>query len=181
MDDRYLDMTSIYLAGSSPMAAPGPAEDATVAFWNVSSAGPGIAGMESHLVSAHLGVRPRRTRRKATRERICSAAREIFLTQGYAAATVEQIALAAGVGRSTLYTHFGDKGDLLAAIADDYFGASRKSSSACLDLAPRAGKSTDGLRNLPLLCCGSVLLRCCSSASVLRSTRRPRSSGSVRK
>src|SRR4051812_18395387 len=59
-------------------------------------------------------------RRDVTRARICAAAREVFLTQGFAAATAEQIALAAGTRRSTLYNHFKDKNEILSAIADDY-------------------------------------------------------------
>jgi AcrR family transcriptional regulator len=64
---------------------------------------------------------PRKTKRERTRERVCDAAREVFLAHGYNAATVEQIAAAAGVGRSTLYTHFSDKNEILGAIADGYF------------------------------------------------------------
>ena len=62
-------------------------------------------------------------RRDVTRGRICAAAREVFLRSGYGAATLEHIALEAGLRRSTLYNHFRDKGEILAAIADDYLGA----------------------------------------------------------
>jgi AcrR family transcriptional regulator len=58
--------------------------------------------------------------REATRARICAAAREVFLAQGYAAATIEQIAAAAGTRRSTLYNHFHDKDEILAAISEAY-------------------------------------------------------------
>ena len=61
-----------------------------------------------------------RPRRDATRARICAAAREVFLKEGYAAATMEQIAARAGVRRSTLYNHFRDKNEILAAVSDDY-------------------------------------------------------------
>jgi len=63
----------------------------------------------------------RQPRRERTRERICIAAREVFLNMGFTAATAEQIALAAGVKRSTLYNHFRDKNEILAAIGEDYF------------------------------------------------------------
>lgn len=72
------------------------------------------------LVEVSKLERPRKGRRERTREKVCEAARDVFLAQGYAAATVEQIAIAAGVGRSTLYTHFADKNEILGAIADDY-------------------------------------------------------------
>jgi len=65
----------------------------------------------------------RKPRRERTRERICIAAREIFLNMGFSAATVEQIALAAGVQRSTLYNHFSDKNEILTAIGEEYFAA----------------------------------------------------------
>jgi AcrR family transcriptional regulator len=63
-------------------------------------------------------ARPRS--REATRARICAAAREVFLAEGYRAATIEQIAAAAGTRRSTLYNHFHDKDEILTAISEDY-------------------------------------------------------------
>lgn len=59
-------------------------------------------------------------RRARTRERICAAARDVFETLGYGAATMERIAEAAQIGRTTLYSHFSDKDEILGAIADDY-------------------------------------------------------------
>jgi AcrR family transcriptional regulator len=64
--------------------------------------------------------KPELRRRDATRARICAAAREVFLKGGYNAATIEQIAAAAGTRRSTLYNHFRDKNEILAAISEDY-------------------------------------------------------------
>ena len=62
----------------------------------------------------------RDARRSFTRARICAAAREVFCTQGFATATLEQIAQAAGTRRSTVYNHFRDKDEILGAIAEDY-------------------------------------------------------------
>lgn len=62
----------------------------------------------------------RKPKRERTRERICIAARDVFLSAGFGAATVEQIAVAAGTQRSTLYNHFRDKNEILAAISEDY-------------------------------------------------------------
>ena len=64
------------------------------------------------------GRRPRS--RAATRARLCAAAREVFLSRGYAHSTMEQIAEAAGTRRSTLYNHFRDKNEILAAVSEDY-------------------------------------------------------------
>ncbi len=62
----------------------------------------------------------RRARKAFTRGHICDAARQLFAQNGYAATTMEQIGKAAGAPRSTLYTHFSDKEEILDAIADDY-------------------------------------------------------------
>lgn len=67
---------------------------------------------------AVVPLRP--SRRDSTRMQIVSAAKEMFFVRGFAAPTMEQIAHAAGVQRSTLYTHFRDKEEILAAITADY-------------------------------------------------------------
>jgi AcrR family transcriptional regulator len=59
-------------------------------------------------------------RKAFARNHICAAARELFFRQGYAATTFEQIALAAGTRRTTLYSHFADKAEILRAIGEDY-------------------------------------------------------------
>ena len=65
-------------------------------------------------------AKPENPRRVATRARICEAANSLFFEKGFAAATMEQVALAADIQRSTLYLHFREKDDILAAIADDF-------------------------------------------------------------
>ncbi len=62
----------------------------------------------------------RDARRSFTRQRIAAAAREVFAQHGLQAATMEQIAAAAGTRRSTLYNHFRDKEEILAAIAQSF-------------------------------------------------------------
>lgn len=59
-------------------------------------------------------------RRAATRERICEATKALFFEQGFAGVTMEEVAQAVGIRRSTLYLHFRDKEEILAAIARDY-------------------------------------------------------------
>jgi AcrR family transcriptional regulator len=71
------------------------------------------------------GVKPRAARTRATRRRIVDAAAELFVGQGYAATTLEQIATRAGVAVQTVYFHFGNKRTVLkeavdiAAVGDD--------------------------------------------------------------
>lgn len=59
-------------------------------------------------------------RRERTRQRICEAARELFLRQGFTSTTMEEIANEADLRRSTVYNHFRDKEEILAAIGRDY-------------------------------------------------------------
>jgi len=62
----------------------------------------------------------RAARKVFTRAHICAAARQLFVENGYVATTMEQIGKLAGAPRSTLYTHFSDKEEILDAIADEY-------------------------------------------------------------
>ncbi|MCM4083787.1 TetR/AcrR family transcriptional regulator [Paractinoplanes hotanensis] len=73
-------------------------------------------------------VKPRRSRAeqtRATRRRIIAAAASQFVTHGYGATLLEQVAQEAGVAVQTVYFHFGNKRTLLkealdvAAVGDD--------------------------------------------------------------
>lgn len=55
---------------------------------------------------------------RTTRRRIIKCARELFLEQGYAAATLDQIAARAGVAVQTVYFHFGNKRTVLKEVMD---------------------------------------------------------------
>ncbi len=58
--------------------------------------------------------------RSATRARILGGAREVFGRAGFDAATMEEVAGAAGVGAATVYRHFGDKDGLVAAFLEEF-------------------------------------------------------------
>jgi TetR/AcrR family transcriptional regulator, cholesterol catabolism regulator len=65
-------------------------------------------------------LRGRRERKKrARRERIYEAARELFLEQGYAATTVAQIADTADVARTTFFNHFESKAAVLREMTGE--------------------------------------------------------------
>lgn len=55
---------------------------------------------------------------RSTRRRAVLAARELFLTRGYAATTVKEIAAAAGVSEQTVYGRIGGKAAILKAVYD---------------------------------------------------------------
>lgn len=60
----------------------------------------------------------RRERVQATRSLVLKAATRLFVSQGYLATTMGDIALAAGVAVQTLYLRFGGKAALLQACFD---------------------------------------------------------------
>ena len=55
---------------------------------------------------------------RSTRRRIIECARRLFLQQGYAATTLDQIAVRAGVAVQTIYFHFGNKRTVLKEVMD---------------------------------------------------------------
>ena len=55
---------------------------------------------------------------EVTRQRICAAAKDLFLTQGYDQTTIVQIAKGAGVAQQTVYFVYGSKAAVLAAVLD---------------------------------------------------------------
>lgn len=57
-------------------------------------------------------------RSKATRDSIVSAALTVFALKGYAAASMDDIALAAGCSKGGLYHHFGTKSAVLTDVVN---------------------------------------------------------------
>ncbi|MEA2655696.1 MAG: hypothetical protein QOI23_1061, partial [Chloroflexota bacterium] len=55
---------------------------------------------------------------QSTRQVIIAAATRLFVRQGYAATSIEQIAAAAGVSRATVFTSVGGKPTLLKSALD---------------------------------------------------------------
>src|ERR1700691_6346042 len=69
--------------------------------------------------AASGSAQPGRDRRSpAKHAAILKAATEVFLREGYARASVDAIAEAAGVGKQTVYGHFGDKQRLFLAVVE---------------------------------------------------------------
>jgi TetR/AcrR family transcriptional regulator, mexJK operon transcriptional repressor len=57
-------------------------------------------------------------RSPAKHSAILNAATDVFLREGYTRASVDAIAEAAGVGKQTVYGHFGDKQQLFLAVVE---------------------------------------------------------------
>lgn len=58
----------------------------------------------------------RQQRSRQTRDQILAAARLLFARQGFETTSIDQIAAAAKVAKSSVFAHFGDKTNLLAAL-----------------------------------------------------------------
>ncbi|MEM9908489.1 MAG: TetR/AcrR family transcriptional regulator [Cyanobacteria bacterium P01_D01_bin.44] len=63
-----------------------------------------------------LAKRADRKKLSAKTEAILDGAMQEFLAHGYTATSMDRIAIAAGVSKATIYSHFRDKADLFAAI-----------------------------------------------------------------
>lgn len=59
---------------------------------------------------------PGRPKSQVKRDAILKAARDLLLEHGYGQTSMEMVAAAAGVGKPTVYSHFGSKEELLEAI-----------------------------------------------------------------
>jgi AcrR family transcriptional regulator len=59
---------------------------------------------------------PNRTRAEATRRELVGRARDMFLRDGYAATSPNDVAVACGLTKGALYHHFGSKAELLDAV-----------------------------------------------------------------
>jgi AcrR family transcriptional regulator len=62
----------------------------------------------------------RQAQRDLTRSRIRNAARMLFHENHYDSTTMDEIAMAAGLRRSTLYLHYRDKAEILSEIIAEY-------------------------------------------------------------
>jgi TetR/AcrR family transcriptional regulator, mexJK operon transcriptional repressor len=71
---------------------------------------------EGERTEARNAGRPTRHAAAALPDRILDAAQELFLSQGFEATSLNQIAARAGATKRTLYVKVGDKAELFAAV-----------------------------------------------------------------
>jgi len=72
--------------------------------------------MSAEPVKRRYASSARRAAAAATRDRICAAAEERFLADGYAKTSIRAVARAAGVAEATVYVAFASKPALLDAV-----------------------------------------------------------------
>jgi AcrR family transcriptional regulator len=70
-------------------------------------------------MSATATVRRTRPRGEIRRSQILDAASQVFLERGYGGATIDLVVERAGASKATLYSFFGGKDGLLAAIVEE--------------------------------------------------------------
>ncbi len=78
--------------------------------------------MEQDLSTAAISTRKRRGEGHTRRDEILTAAKELFIQEGYEATTIRRIADAVGVSAPALYLYFRDKEAILLALCDQTFG-----------------------------------------------------------
>ena len=66
--------------------------------------------------------RPTPAQREERRERMLQQSLQVFLERGYQGASLDQLARASGVTKRTIYTDYGDKAGLFAAMVDALAG-----------------------------------------------------------
>ena len=72
------------------------------------------------LAMTHKRV-PREVRTRTTRRKLLRSAEHIFARDGFEAASIEEIADAAGYSRGAFYANFKSKEDLFMALLEDFF------------------------------------------------------------
>jgi AcrR family transcriptional regulator len=83
---------------------------------------------------------------QATRERLVTAARGLFASQGYEATSVDAVLKAAGVARGSLYHHFPTKEALFDAVLDQVV------AEVAAEVGKRARRQSDPLESLRAGC-----------------------------
>src|SRR6516165_3944264 len=81
----------------------------------------------------------RRESRALTRQSLVTAARRIFLSRGFHASSLEEIALEAGVTKGAVYSNFAGKGELFLAIFDQHIEERLRAYAADMAALPVEG------------------------------------------
>lgn len=78
--------------------------------------------------------RPRRGTEAARADRLLTAATQVFLRDGYGAASIDRVATQAGVSTRTIYERYKNKADLLAAVVTRLVDRDMESGLASAEL-----------------------------------------------
>src|SRR3984893_2769479 len=78
-----------------------------------------LSKKQGTAMSATVKVRRTRPRGEVRRSQILDAAAQVFLENGYAGATIDLVIERAGASKATVYSFFGGKDGLFAAIVEE--------------------------------------------------------------
>jgi AcrR family transcriptional regulator len=106
----------------------------------------GRAGEASHHVPP--AARIRRPGRAAVRRRLLDAALEVFAERGFAGATLDQIAEAAGLTKGAIYSNFAGKDDLFFAMMHDQVLSQVEALRAVLAASSPGADDRQALRDI---------------------------------
>ncbi|UTX53921.1 TetR/AcrR family transcriptional regulator [Leucobacter aridicollis] len=82
--------------------------------------------------------RPTEAERLTRRDHILDAALQAFISRGYGAVTIDEVALAAQVTKRTIYSYFGDKAGIFTAVIERFRAAAAEvQSDNIVDTATR--------------------------------------------
>ena len=101
--------------------------------------------------AAALTLAPRRRRKQARPRELIDAALELFVSKGFTATRIEEVAQHAGVSKGTLYLYFPSKQDLLQAVIREH--VSTRISAGAVEIGQFQGNSADLL--------GAIVQRWC--------------------
>ena len=97
--------------------------------------------VEEAIVSAAIDTeQPVAGRSARKRQAILHAARDLFLRNGYAGTSMDEVALMAAASKVTIYKHFSDKQTLFIAVVTDAIDEAKAGSQGLVD---QLGNSTD--------------------------------------
>jgi TetR/AcrR family transcriptional repressor of mexJK operon len=86
------------------------------------------------------------SRSQAKRDSIRTAARELFLRDGYVGTSMDDVAARARVSKQTVYKHFTDKEALFEAVVSAEIGRSASQTRDLLEALPHRDDFAEGLR-----------------------------------
>lgn len=113
----------------------GPTLDGSPAVWPTATAAAGDA----------RGTARRARRREARREAILRVAAPLFVRQGFAATSLDDVAAALGLTRPAIYHYFPDKNEILLEIVERGFA---NLSRAAREIARGDGRAIDKLERI---------------------------------
>ncbi len=103
--------------------------------------------MDQIINTLPLRTRKPRGQGGSRRMEILTAAKHLFLEEGFLQATMRRIAALVGVSPTAIYLHFTDKDAILGAIAEDFFGEVLQAlETATAGDAPPLARLEAGLR-----------------------------------